>query len=117
MAIHVIEHFYSWEVLSILKEWLRVLKPGGKLVLELPCMDKIVKLISDAYRIDGTVPRLLWDALWGEQKDKLVPMCHKYGYTEKMMMNLMGDAGFNDVISTRPRYHFEVRDMRIEGIK
>ena len=28
LAVHVIEHFWRWEVVSILKEWVRVLKPN-----------------------------------------------------------------------------------------
>lgn len=35
-AIHLLEHFIPQEVISTLKEWYRVLIPGGKLVLELP---------------------------------------------------------------------------------
>ncbi len=34
MAIHVVEHFWRWEVVNVLTEWVRVLKPGGKMVLE-----------------------------------------------------------------------------------
>src|SRR6202012_3650744 len=36
MAIHVVEHFWRWEVVDIRKEWVRVLKPGGKMILECP---------------------------------------------------------------------------------
>ena len=32
LSVHVIAHFWRWEVYDILKEWIRVLKPGGKLV-------------------------------------------------------------------------------------
>ena len=39
LAVHVVEHFWRWEVVNILKEWLRVLKPGGKLILELPNLE------------------------------------------------------------------------------
>ena len=28
MAVHVVEHFWRWEVVEILREWARVLKPG-----------------------------------------------------------------------------------------
>ena len=33
LSVHVVEHFWRWEVVDILKEWVRVLKPGGKLVI------------------------------------------------------------------------------------
>lgn len=33
LAVHVIEHFYYWEVIPMLQSWKRVLKPGGRLIL------------------------------------------------------------------------------------
>lgn len=36
LALHVIEHFDFHEGQRVLEEWYRVLKPGGKLVLETP---------------------------------------------------------------------------------
>lgn len=30
MAIHVVEHFWRWEIQAIIKEWVRIIKPGGK---------------------------------------------------------------------------------------
>lgn len=36
LAVHVVEHFWRWEVVKTLKEWVRVLKPGGKMILECP---------------------------------------------------------------------------------
>ena len=46
MAVHVIEHFYVWEVMSVLDEWKRVLKTGGKIILELPNLMSILKFFS-----------------------------------------------------------------------
>ena len=36
LAVHVVEHFWRWEVQAIIQEWMRVLKPGGKMILECP---------------------------------------------------------------------------------
>ena len=36
LSVHVVEHFWRWEVEQVLSEWVRVLKPKGKLILECP---------------------------------------------------------------------------------
>jgi len=43
MAIHVIEHFWQWKVVSVLIEWVRVLKPAGKMILECPNLTSACK--------------------------------------------------------------------------
>jgi predicted SAM-dependent methyltransferase len=45
-AIHVLEHIQRWETEDVLKEWRRVLKPGGKLIIEVPCLDKFLWLLD-----------------------------------------------------------------------
>jgi len=35
-AFHIIEHFHFFEIQEVLKEWCRVLKPGGRLWIETP---------------------------------------------------------------------------------
>lgn len=37
-ASHIIEHFHYYEAFDVLREWYRVLKVGGKLILETPDM-------------------------------------------------------------------------------
>jgi predicted SAM-dependent methyltransferase len=117
-AIHVIEHFYQWEVLDILKEWRRVLKPGGKIILELPCMDKvfgyIAKCVSENIPLNHTFST---HALWGDPKYKAVEMCHKWGYTKGTLAELMAEAGFNEVRTEEALYHFPQRDMRLVAFK
>jgi predicted SAM-dependent methyltransferase len=41
-ASHVLEHFGHEQTLAVLKEWVRVLKPGGILKIAVPDFDKIV---------------------------------------------------------------------------
>jgi len=45
-ASHVIEYFNRTEILSVLKEWKRVLKPGATLRLAVPDFESLVRLYS-----------------------------------------------------------------------
>lgn len=117
-AIHVIEHFYRWDVESVLKEWMRVLKPGGKLILELPCMDKVLDYIVQCHQQKIPLsPTFSWFPLWGDPKYKDPAMCHKFGYTAGMMIEILKNVGFTNVKYSKATYHFPDRDMRITAHK
>lgn len=117
-AIHIVEHFYEWEVPDILREWQRILKPGGKMILELPCLNKVLNYIAWCHvnRSDMLPFMSMW-ALWGDGKHHDPAMCHKYGWFQKTLMDLLTSIGMREVQSTTPRYHFQFRDMRIECLK
>lgn len=117
-SVHVIEHFYEWEARDVLKEWHRVLKPGGKLILELPCMDKVVHYLIDMVtRGLPLSPAFCWFAFWGDPKYRSVEMCHKWGYTYLMLKQVLSDSGFVDIKADKARYHFPNRDMRVVSYK
>lgn len=117
-AIHVVEHLHSWELLDTLRGWYRVLKPGGQLILELPCMNKVFGVIAHAVQKGNKIPQgFVWAALYGKQDFKRPEMCHKYAYSIETLSALVAQAGFTDVFSCEPRYHFKERDMRIEATK
>lgn len=117
-AIHVLEHFYEWEARDLLTEWKRVLKPGGKLILELPCMDKILHYIKEALNNDQPMNmHMTWLSLWGDPKYQSVAMCHKWGYTLTMLKDLLKEVGFRRIKEEEPRYHFAHRDMRVVAYK
>ena len=116
-VIHGVEHFYTWELSDLLSEWRRVLKTDGKLILELPCMDKIFNVIAQCVKHELVLPKMYWNALWGDQSYQRESMCHKTGYFEAGLIEQVKKAGFKQVTSTPPRYHFPVRDMRIEATK
>lgn len=116
-AYHVIEHFHRWEVPAILTDWARVLKPGGKLVLECPCLNKVLGIfnhfVTRGEVIDG---RLTMWALYGDPNYKEPAMCHKWCYSVDELQTLVSETGLTASYA-EPQTHIKVRDMRIEGIK
>ncbi len=121
LAVHVVEHFWRWEVGDILKEWVRVLKPGGKLILECP------NLISacEALLIDpmaGAMPdqrgnRTMW-CFYGDPSWKDPLMCHRWLYTPQSLAQVMHEAGLGDLRQELAQFKLrEPRDMRIVGTK
>ena len=52
LAKDIIEHFSFRNVERIVREWYRILKPNGKLIIQTPDFDEIVKAINEG-RIKG----------------------------------------------------------------
>lgn len=116
--MHVLEHFWPWEVADVLLEWKRVLKPGGVLILELPNMTKVFgHIVARLRKGEQPSPSFSWLPLWGDPSYKREEMMHKWGYFEGDMMQILGEAGFTDIRQTEAKYHFPIRDMRFEATK
>lgn len=117
-AIHVLEHFYAWEAEAIIREWRRVLKPGGKMIIEVPCMDKVFGYIAHCMATNRPLqPFMTTMALWGDPGHQEPMMVHRWGYFNKTLCALLERCGMREVKICPTRYHFEFRDMRVEGIK
>jgi predicted SAM-dependent methyltransferase len=114
MAAHVIEHFREYEAPHVMAEWKRMLKPGGKLILELPNIE------AAARNLLAGQPLQMWQyALYGDGSHRDPFMLHKFGYTPKTIRQLCADAGFMDVAILPPQTHGPRpnRDMRVEARK
>ncbi len=114
LAIHLVEHLPMLNVGLVLKEWTRVLKPGGKMILELPCREKVFEMIAAGVKD----PRLVLFPLYGDPRThKTTADVHRWLWGKEELAMLMRDAGLVDLTSQRPQFHVPIRDMRLVGTK
>lgn len=121
MAIHIIEHFYEWEVPVVLREWFRLLKPDGKLVAELPDIVKCCKnLVDNAMRGGKHIDQLSYWGLYGDPRLKDPFMTHRWGWTFETLEQVLHAVGFRDIQHKSTEWHpagRDHRDFRIEARK
>ena len=117
-SIHSIEHLYRWDTEKALSEWVRVLKPGGMLAIECPCLDKILGIYVDAAQAGkAPSPRLTIWGLYGDPGYRNPDMNHKWCFCKDELAQLMTAAGLKDIRSETPHFHRKERDMRMVGFK
>ena len=121
LSVHVIEHFWRWEVADILQEWVRVLKPGGKMILECPnLISACVEFLKNPDACSGPGPEgqtTMW-VFYGDPRWKDPLMVHRWGYTPNSLGQVMFNAGLRELKQEPAQFKKrEPRDMRITGIK
>jgi len=89
LAKDVIEHFSFRNVERVVKEWHRILKKGGKLVIQTPDLDAILKAIKDG-KIKGWWQISYW--LYGGQD--YPENTHRLIFTKKEIRKLLEENGF-----------------------
>ena len=118
LALHCIEHVHSWEALPMLKDWHRVMKPGGKLIIECPdlfkCAVNFLQIVTTGHSMLSERLGIL--GMYGEQ-DGRPTMAHKWGYWPESLIALVTQAGFVNARSEVPQTHFKERDMRVVAEK
>jgi len=103
---HNIEHLYPHEVPVALKEFYRVLKPDGFVVITCPDLISVSalvaegKLLEPAYHTAEGVPISPIDILYGWRSPMSqgnLYMSHRCGFTESVLRQVLEEAGFKGV--------------------
>jgi SAM-dependent methyltransferase len=88
-ASHILEHFSHTKTLDVLKEWNRVLAPGGKLYVSVPDFARAIELF---HKMGMT--QYIVNLLWGDQGYDLA--YHYAPFTFPRLMDLLMKSGFRD---------------------
>lgn len=121
LAVHVVEHFWRWEIEDVLREWLRILKPGGEMILECPNLisacEEFLKNPEKNASEGQEGQRTMW-VFYGDPAWKDPYMIHRWGYTPSSLKKLMEEVGLINVRQEAAQFKLkEPRDMRMVGQK
>lgn len=110
-AYHFIEHVYAWEAPAVIREFKRILRPSGLLVLELPNLELACRNL-----LKGMKDQMCMWPLYGDPGTKDPFMCHRWGYTPATIGDLLKSCGMKGIDVAAPQTHGckLQRDMRVE---
>ncbi len=95
-ASHVLEHLdYNGELVATLKEWRRVLEPGGSLHLSVPDMDVLADLFQLKDRLSVNERFQVMRMMFGGHVDRYD--YHLVGLNEEFLTQFLITAGYSSV--------------------
>ena len=93
---HVVEHLdYKDEVLATLKEWNRVLVPGGKLYTSVPDMDVLARLFLDNKTLTAEDRFFVMRMIFGGHVDQYD--YHIVGLNEEFLGSYLAASGYVNI--------------------
>ena len=104
-ACHVLEHFLRSEILNVLTEWRRILKPGGLLRVSVPDFDALVRVYSRTQCLENIL-----GPLFGRQD--YTYNYHYMVFNRTMLSYCLTSAGFREprLYDWRATEHADVDD-------
>jgi len=92
LIVGAFEHFSKEEGEELLREWYRILKPQGRLYIDIPDLYGTFKMFFDA----DTLEEMDWAVrlVYGSQKNKY--SFHKWGYNFYTLSDICKEIGFRE---------------------
>lgn len=120
LASHVFEHLNPYKSIEILSDWLRVLKPGGKLIMEMPNIEALCARFANA----STGERYgILNAIYGSVNttDSGVPgditSPHLFGWWPQSMYDHLVNSGYTNIVFMDEKIPHPESNFRVEASK
>lgn len=95
-ASHIVEHFdYMGELENTLREWFRVLVPGGRIGISVPDLDILSRLFIQSDQMSFEDRFLVMRMMFGGHVNEYDH--HKVGLSQDLLSGYLMLAGFTDV--------------------
>lgn len=111
-AYHLFEHLPFSCIEAVIKSWHRVMKPGAKIMMEMPDFDESVK-----WYMENPNDNTALASIYGSQQHP--GQFHHWGWNKTRLKFLLEGVGFKDVVFPEPQdYHSNLEPcLRVEAIK
>lgn len=120
LASHVFEHLNPYHVMDILKRWLKILKPGGRLIMEMPNIEELCRRFTTA---DTQERYGILNAVYGSVNTSGVggpdniTSPHLFGWWPQSIYDHLGNAGYTNIEFMDEKIPHPESNFRVEAIK
>ena len=120
IASHLFEHVNPYRSVELLQKWFKVLKPGGKLIMEVPNIEELCRHFitankQDRYGILNCIYGSVNTTETGEKDEITSP--HLWGWYPEIMQDHLMWAGFTDIVMGPEQIPHPCYNFRVEATK
>jgi ubiquinone/menaquinone biosynthesis C-methylase UbiE len=119
-ASHLLEHLNPHYIESTLGNWLKVLKPGGSLVLELPNLEGLCKLFLDGNNDERrNITMYIYGTMntTGTGDTRTITSSHLWGYYPNALKEILTNVGFVNIEIKEQQFIHPGSNFRVEAKK
>jgi len=116
LANDIVEHFFRWEAIAMLKDFHALLRDGGEIEIKCPDCEYIINSGAPIERkllmLYGGQDRSGWWSSAPMDKTRAAHpefFCHKFGWTQPTMKKQLEEIGFHNVRMHRVHTDFVTR--------
>ena len=100
LASHVFEHLNPYKIAGVLTDWLRVLKPGGRLIMEMPNIEELCKRFTNSTNKQERygIINIIYGSINTLGDDVTnINSPHLFGWYPEIVYDILCGTGFEDI--------------------